>query len=297
MFNGLSAFPLTPATQDGIVSSETLELLVARLVDAGVDSIGLLGSTGIYAYLNRTERRRATEVAVQVAGGRVPVIVGVGALRTDAAQSLARDAEAAGADALLMAPVSYTPLTDDEVFEHYAAVAGATDLPLCIYNNPGTTRFTFGMELLGRLAGVPRIAAVKMPLPVDGDVAAELALLRGGSAAALAIGYSADWGLADATLAGADGFYTAVGGILPREALALFRAARAGDAAEARRIDGAFQPLWVLFKNLGGLRVIYAMANQLSLCHSDPPRPILPLQARERDLVGRALRSIERGCP
>lgn len=293
MFTGLSAFPLTPATGDGIVDTKALERLTARLVNAEVDSIGLLGSTGSYAYLTRTERRRATEVAVGIAGGRVPVMVGVGALRTDDACSLADDAARAGADALFMAPMSYTPLTDDEVLEHYVAVADATDLPLCIYNNPGTTRFTFSAELLGRLAGVPRIAAVKMPLPVDGDIAAELALLRSGPASALAIGYSADWGLVDATLAGADAFYSAVGGILPHEVLALFRAARTGAAAEARRIDGAFQPLWSLFKKLGGLRVIYAVANELSLCASDPPRPILPLQARDRDLVRAALRSIE----
>jgi 4-hydroxy-tetrahydrodipicolinate synthase len=293
VFTGLSAFPLTPATEDGIVDTIALEGLVARLVDAGVNSIGLLGSTGIYAYLTRTERRRAAEVAVQVAGGRVPVMVGVGSLRTDDACRLARDAAELGADALLMAPVSYTPLNDDEVFEHYAAVARATDLPLCIYNNPGTTRFTFSIELLGRLAGVPRIEAVKMPLPAHADVDAELASLRSGPAVELAIGYSADWGLADAILAGADAFYSAVSGILPRETLALFRSARAGDAAEARRIDVAFQPLWTLFKRFGGLRVIYAIANQLSLCTSDPPRPILPLQARERDQVGAALHNIK----
>lgn len=296
MFTGLSAFPLTPASKDGIVDTAALERLTARLVDAGVDSIGLLGSTGIYAYLTRAERRRATDAAVRVASGKVPLMIGVGALRTDDACSLARDAADLGADALLMAPVSYTPLTDDEVFEHYVTVAGETALPLCIYSNPGTTRFTFSTELLGRLAGVPRIAAVKMPLPSDGDVAADLVLLRSGPARTLAIGYSADWGLATATLAGADAFYSAVGGVLPREALALYHAARAGDAAEARRIDEAFQPLWALFKSLGGLRVIYAIANQLSLCDSDPPRPILPIRGRERDRVGEALRSIEKAC-
>lgn len=294
MFTGLSAFPLTPASGDGLVDAKTLARLVALLVDAGVDSIGLLGSTGTYAYLTRTQRRRATEAAVQIARGSVPVIVGVGALRTDHACDLARDAAHAGADALLMAPMTYTPLTEYEVFEHYVTVAGATDLPLCIYNNPGTTRFTFSTTLLGRLARVPNVAGVKMPLPVDGDVSAELALLREGPAAALAIGYSADWGLADATLAGADGFYTAVGGILPRQALALFRAAQTGNTAEARRIDDSFQPLWSLFKRLGGLRVIYEIANQLSLCDSYPPRPILPIQAADRDLVRAALRSIER---
>ena len=77
--------------------------------------------------------------------------------------------------ALLLAPVSYTPLRDAEVFQHYRAVAGASDLPLCIYNNPGTTHFNFSLELLQRLADIPTIKAVKMPLPV-GKIADDLAL-------------------------------------------------------------------------------------------------------------------------
>ena len=103
-FRGLSAFPLTPADEHGRVDTETLARLVERLCEAGVDAIGLLGSTGIYAYLSREERRRAVEAASECVRGRVPLVVGVGTLRTDHAMDLARDAETAGADALLMAP-------------------------------------------------------------------------------------------------------------------------------------------------------------------------------------------------
>ena len=103
----------------------------------------------------REERRRAVEIAVACVGGRAPILVGVGALRTDEAETLARDAKAAGADGLLLAPMSYTPLTEEEVFQHFLAVASATDLPLCIYSNPGTTNFTFRPELVARLAAIP----------------------------------------------------------------------------------------------------------------------------------------------
>ena len=88
-------------------------------------------------------------------------------------RNLARDAASEGADALLLAPVSYTPLTEEEVYQHFAAVAEATDLPLCVYNNPGTTHFTFSDALLERLAAVPNIKAVKMPLPKDMDFKGE----------------------------------------------------------------------------------------------------------------------------
>src|SRR4051812_21296698 len=96
---GLSAFPITPCRPDGRVDTDALQGLLERLVSAGVDSIGLLGSTGSYAYLTRSERRRAVEAAVACVTGRVQLLVGVGALRTDEAVALTQDAKAAGADA------------------------------------------------------------------------------------------------------------------------------------------------------------------------------------------------------
>ena len=285
-FHGLSAFPITPADQDGRVDTDILARLLERLCDAQVDSIGLLGSTGIYAYLTREERWRAINAAVECVRGRVPLIVGVGALRTDEAQHIARDAEAAGADALLLAPVSYTPLTQDEAFEHYRAVTGASGLPLCIYNNPGTTHFSFSLDLLARLSTLPTIKAVKMPLPSEGDLTSELATLR--QRTSLSIGYSGDWGMADAMEAGADAFYSVLGGTLPGPVLAMVRAAQAGDADHVQKIDASLRPLWDTFKTFGSLRVMYFMVELIGLGRLAPPRPILPLEGKAREKVAAA---------
>src|SRR3546814_9393591 len=179
-FTGFCAFPLTPAAEDGRIDTDALQQLLARIVEGKASSIGLLGSTGSYMYLTRNERRRAVEAAVEGVAGRLPIIAGIGALRTDEACALACDAASAGADALLLAPVSYTPLTGEEVFRHYTAVAAASDLPLCIYNNPTTPRFVFDDDLLGRLAGLRNITAVQMPLPGAGDIPGELYRLRNG---------------------------------------------------------------------------------------------------------------------
>jgi len=289
LFQGLSAFPITPTYSRGRVDTDSLGLLLERLHAAGVNSIGLLGSTGGYMYLTREERRRAIAAAVRSVGGGTPLIVGVGALRTDEAENLARDAEAEGADALLLAPVSYTPLTEEEVYQHFSAVAQATDLPLCVYNNPGTTHFTFSNALLERLAAVANIKAVKMPLPRDLDFKGELERLGRGAPCHFAIGYSGDWGAADALLSGADAWYSVVGGLLPEPALKLVRAAQAGDAIEVRRIDSHFQPLWRLFKEFGSIRVMYAAVSVLSLCEVVPPRPILPLTDADHRRVAEAL--------
>ncbi len=276
-FQGLSAFPITPADAHGRVDIAALRGLLARLTEAGVNSIGLLGSTGSYPYLSRSERRRAMEAAIDQVGGATPVVVGIGALRTDDAVDLAQDAKAAGAAGGLLAPVSYTPLNDDEVFEHFATVARATDLPLCIYNNPGTTHFTFSAGLIGRLSQMPHVHAVKNPAPAAEAVAAHLGSLRAVVPDDFSLGYSVDWHAAEALIAGGDAWYSVVGGLFPEPCLQVVRAAQNGDMAEARRLNAALQPLWDLFTDYSSLRVVYAAANLLGLCHAQPPRPILPL--------------------
>src|SRR3954452_12211888 len=203
LLKGLSAFPITPADAGGRGAVDALRRLVARLCAAKVDSIGLLGSTGTYAYLSRFERRRALDAALEEAGAQVPILVGVGALRTDEAVRLAEDAKAAGAAAGLLAPVSYTPLTDEEVFQHFATVAGASGLPLCIYDNPSTTHFRFSPALIGRLSRVPGIIAVKTTAPEREAVTAHVAELRGAVPDGFSLGYSADWTSVEALIAGA----------------------------------------------------------------------------------------------
>ena len=192
-FKGLSAFPITPSDSEGRVDVAGLRGLVARLAVAKVNSIGLLGSTGTYAYLSRSERRRALDAALDEVGGQVPVLVGVGALRTDNAVRLAQDAKAAGAAAGLLAPVSYTPLTEHEVFEHFATVLRESGLPLCIYDNPSTTHFKFSPDLIGRLSRLPNIVAVKSPAPEPQAVAGHLADLRRNVPEEFSLGYSVDW--------------------------------------------------------------------------------------------------------
>lgn len=287
LFSGLSAFPITPMTLDGEVLVTDLSRLVHRIEAGGADSIGLLGSTGTYMFMSREQRRRAVAVAVGTATS-IPVIAGVGAMRTDEARSLARDAATEGAAGLLLAPVSYTPLTEDEVFEHFLAVASASDLPLCIYSNPGTTNFTFRPEFVGRLATIATVAAIKLPLPSTGDIAADLAAFRQ-AAPGLAIGYSGDWGCKDALLAGADCWFSVAGGLFPERAAALTAAAMKGDHAEADRHDSAFAGLWGLFKANGSLRVMYAAANMLGLTDAQPPRPLLGADEGLRTRLASAL--------
>jgi 4-hydroxy-tetrahydrodipicolinate synthase len=290
-FKGLSAFPITPADDDGIIDTSALGRLVARLAAAGVHSISVLGSTGSAPYFTQSQRRRAIEAAVEAAG-HVPVIAGIGALRTSEAIRLGRDAAAAGATAVLLAPVSYTPLTEAEVYHHVLAVVDAIDLPLCIYNNPGTTQFTFSPALVSRLSGAARIQAVKNPAPPADAVGGALATLRGLVPNGFSLGYSVDWHAAEALLAGADAWYSVLAGTLPALCLPIVQAAAGGDAARTRALNARLAPVWALFRQHTSIRVIYAMVNLLGLGPATPPRPILPLAAEAQRDIAAALETL-----
>ena len=291
IFRGLSAFPITPADEHGRVDTGALRVLLARLTDARVHSIGLLGSTGSYPYLDRGERRRAIETAVDRVGGKVPILVGIGALRTDDAVRFGQDAKAAGADAVLLAPVSYTPLTDDEVFTHFETVAEAVGLPVCVYNNPGTTHFTFSTDLIARLSRVPNIVAVKNPAPAASAIPSLLHELRASTADGFSLGFSVDANATEAMIAGGDAWYSVVGGLFPKLAMQILAAL--ANPAEARRLNERLKPLWDLFTEFSSLRVMYAAVNLLGICRATPPRPILPLSEAAQRRVSETLNLLE----
>ncbi|RSS67062.1 dihydrodipicolinate synthase family protein [Streptomyces sp. WAC06273] len=284
MFTGLSAFPLTPVPGNGDVDEKAYAALVERLAAAGVDSIGALGSTGSYAYLTREERARVARIAVEHADG-VPVIVGIGALRTRQVLQAAEDAQNAGAAGVLLAPVSYQPLTDDDVFGLFEEVTANLSIPLVIYDNPGTTHFAFTDELYARLARLPRVASLKIPpLPADPARArVRVEHLRRLLPAAVTIGTSGDAAAARGLNAGCDAWYSVIGGTFPEPALALTRAAQAGRHRQALEESRRLEPLWDLFARHGSLRVVAAAAAHLGLtARRNLPLPLRGLNAEER---------------
>jgi 4-hydroxy-tetrahydrodipicolinate synthase len=287
MFSGLSAFPLTPMTETGIDETAFIRL-IERLAQARVDSIGALGSTGSYAYLSRAERLRAVQLAVEHADG-IPVIVGIGALRTRDVLALAQDAQAAGAGGVLLAPMSYQRLTDDEVFGLYDTVTRALSVPLCVYDNPGTTHFEFSDALHGRIARLPNVASIKIPgVPADPESArARVARLRSLIPEHVTIGVSGDGFGALGLNAGCEAWYSVIGGLFPQLALEITRAAQAGNPQEARRLSDRLAPLWALFSQHGSLRVTAAAAELDGLVR----QPCLPLPLRS--LEGQARQELQ----
>jgi len=295
MFTGLSAFPITPLNEDGVNEADYAGL-VRRLAEAGVASIGALGSTGVYPYLSREQRGRVARVAVDNAQG-VPVVVGVGALRTRDVLLLAEDAQQAGARALLLAPMSYHSLHVEEVYGLFETLTRNVSVPVCVYDNPGTTRFDFSDELHGRIAQLPNIGSIKIP-PVLADPAAaaeRVARLRALIPAHVSLGISGDSVGAIGMLAGCDTWYSVIGGLFPHTTLAIARAAQAGNAEEAARLSARLQPLWDLFgKYKGSLRMIAAAAGLMGLAQQPClPLPLQAIDGADREYLAQLIDTLE----
>lgn len=291
MFSGLSAFPLTPLNR-GVIDEAAFIRLVERLVDAGVDSIGALGSTGNYAYLSREERAHIARLAIKHAGD-IPVIIGISALRTRDVLALAEDAQELGASAVLLAPMSYQKLSDNEVFGLYETVARTLSVPLCVYDNPGTTHFEFSDELHERIAQLPYVGSIKIPgVPATSDAArVRVERLRRRIPSHVTIGVSGDPIAATGMNAGCEAWYSVIGGLFPQTALTITRAAQAGDAQEALRLSEQLKPLWSLFSQHGGSLRVVATAAELMGLASPPclPLPLTALEGADRQKLARLL--------
>lgn len=287
VFTGLSAFPLTPATDTGEVMADEFGALLNRVENSAVDSVGILGSTGGAAYLNREQRRRAIETARSVL--TKPILAGVSALRTDQVLEHAMDAEDAGADAILLSAMSYIPLADREVVRLFERVNTAVSIPICIYNNPTTTKFTFSPALIAELSGLDHVAGVKDGASSSEELAARRRDILPLVDDTFSVGMSGDSLAVEALIDGAAAWYSTLAGTLPEACARIAGAIAAGNVEEARRQNAALQPMWKLMARVGSIRVMYELAELLELSSTLPPEPLLPLEYDDKAAIVLAL--------
>ncbi|GGV17948.1 dihydrodipicolinate synthase family protein [Kitasatospora herbaricolor] len=277
VLEGIIAYPVTPfSAADGRVDTGRLAALVDRLVRAGCHAVAPLGSTGESAYLDDEEWYEAAEASVGAVAGRVPAVVGIADLTTRSAVRRARFAERAGADVVMVLPLSYWKLDEREVDRHFTAVADAVGIPVMIYNNPATSGIDLSPELMVSLA--ERVDNITMVKESSGDVQRmhRLAQLSEGRLPF----YNGSNPLAlEAFAAGAAGWCTAAPCLIPELTLELYRAVRAGDLPAARA--AFYRQLPVLqFILKGGLPTTVKAGLALDgFPAGDPRHPLLPLDA------------------
>jgi 4-hydroxy-tetrahydrodipicolinate synthase len=160
-FSGIFPYLVTPLDESGGLKDDVLRDLVNHLISKGVHGLTPLGSTGEGAYFPWELKKRVIEVVVETTAGRVPVIAGVNEITTAGAVEQASYTERIGADGILVVLPTYFPLADQQVVEHFRAVARAVSCPVTLYTNPKFSSWDFTVETLRQLAEEANIRYLK----------------------------------------------------------------------------------------------------------------------------------------
>lgn len=177
-FEGVFPIVITTFHEDGSVDYESQRRLVRFLLDAGAHGLGLFGNASEGYALSGTERAELLKVIAREVDGRVPLIVSTGHTGTDVAVALSRDAEQAGADALMVLPPYLLRPDAEGVFQYYKAISDAVAVPIMVQDAPLMTQVAMGAPLLARMGReLERVRLVKVEAPPTAPKISELRAL------------------------------------------------------------------------------------------------------------------------
>jgi 4-hydroxy-tetrahydrodipicolinate synthase len=277
-FRGTYTVLVTPFTADGArVDVPALRRLVEFQIAQGIHGLIPLGSTGEFLSMTRDERNEVIATVIDQARGRVPVLIGTGAEWTRDAVALSREAEAMGADGVMIIPPFYSVPTEAELMAHYGAIGDAIGIPMMIYNNPATANVDMLPDTVARLSRIPNVRYIKEST-LDVTRVRDIVRLCGDRLTVFAgvLGY-------ESFFIGAQGWVAVCSNVIPRLSAQLFEAAvDRNDPAEARAVHERMVDLlwWV-----GGPRYVAGTKAALEMTGLPvgPPRPPrLPLPADMR---------------
>ncbi len=273
-FRGSYTVMVTPFADDCRLDEARLRGFVDWQIKEGVQGLIPLGSTGEFLSLTREERHMVASTVINEAKGRVPVLVGTAAEWTDEAVSLSKEAEALGADGVMVVPPYYSSPTEDELFVHYRKIAEAISIPVMVYNNPNTANVDLKASFVARLAEIDNISYIKES---SGDVTRTTEIIRlCGDRMTVFAGYH-PW---ESYLVGAQGYVSVFSNIAPALSTELFKVTV--DQANPNAGRDLYFRILSLLEALSGDLYVSATKAALGLIGRPvgPPRPPrLPLPA------------------
>src|SRR5438309_4393885 len=228
-FQGTGTALVTPFKSDGSVDEKALRGLVDFQIAEGIDMILPCGTTGEGATLSWQETDRVTQIVIEQARRRVPVIVGAGSNSTAEAIEGTKHAARLGADGVLSVGPYYNKPTQQGYYEHFKAIAEADDIPVVVYNVPGRTSGNIEAKTMLRVAEISNIVGVKEAsgnlgqiMDIIRDAPRDFRVLCGDDAMALAV-----------TAVGGDGIVSVVSNETPGMMSGIINAALEGNLAKA----------------------------------------------------------------
>jgi 4-hydroxy-tetrahydrodipicolinate synthase len=287
--SGSAVALVTPFRQDGSIDSDALRRLVQFHIEAGTDIIITCGTTGESPTLSGEEQAEIIRTAQNEAGGKIVVAAGAGTNDTKHAVELAKNAEQAGASALLSVAPYYNKPSQEGIYQHYRHIAEAVSVPIIIYNVPGRTGCNVTASTILRLArDFENIAAVKEASENIGQIS-ELLEERPDHFSVLT---GEDSLILPFMAMGGDGAISVAANQIPSQIKQLIEAVRRGDLEEARSINRRYRKLLKLnFIESNPVPVKYALS-RMGMIEENYRLPLVPLSLENKQIVDKELAAL-----
>lgn len=279
---------ITPLDRAGRVDEAAVESLVDYTLAAGCSGLFVAGGCGLGPWLTAAQRGAIVGATVKSAHGRAPVLAGVMLPATGPACEAARQAEAAGAAAVVVASPYYFGVDNDDQRRHVEAVLNAVDLPVLLYNIPQCTHNVWLPRTVAALAREPRVLGVK---DSSGDLAgfqSFLAIKR--ERPDFRVLQGDERVMAACMLMGGDGVIAGLANVAPRLFVDLVQAGARGDAAACRRLQEQVTDLWTLVAHGPSLQALYAACAALGIGSGQVVEPWVAPSAEQQRAITAVLR-------
>ena len=288
-FRGVFPYLVSPIDPGGRILTEVLGKLAADLIKAGVHGLTPLGSTGEFAYLNRTQREAVVRTTIEAAGKRVPVIAGVASTATADAVEQAKTYQKLGADGILAILEAYFPLKDAQVESYFRAIADAVDIPVVLYTNPNFQRSDLSLDVIARLAEHPRIQYIKDASTNTGRL---LSIMN--RAPRMKVFSASAHIPAAVMLIGGVGWMAGPACIVPRQSVRLYDLCRAGKWPEAMKLQRDLWRINEAFARFNLAACIKAGLQIQGYAVGDPVPPQGALAPADREVIEGILADVAR---
>jgi 4-hydroxy-tetrahydrodipicolinate synthase len=279
-FHGVYPYLVSPIDAGGHILTDVLGKLASDLIKAGVHGLTPLGSTGEFAYLNRTQREAVVKATIEASAKKVPVIAGVASTATADAVEQAKTYQKLGADGILAILEAYFPLKDAQVESYFRAIADAVDIPIVLYTNPQFQRSDLSLDVIARLSEHPRIRYIKDASTNTGRL---LSIMN--RAPRMKVFSASAHIPAAVMLIGGVGWMAGPACIVPRQSVRLYELCRAGQWVEAMKLQRDLWRINEAFARFNLAACIKAGLQIQGYAVGDPVPPQAALGPADREAV------------
>ncbi|MBR5350164.1 MAG: 4-hydroxy-tetrahydrodipicolinate synthase [Prevotella sp.] len=290
IFKGLGIALVTPFKESGAVDYDALRGLLRYQLDNGADFLVILATTGETPTLTKEEKSEIKKMAIEMAGGRVPIMMGCGGNNTAAIIEELQTEDFYGIDGILSVCPYYNKPSQEGLYQHFKAIANATRMPVVLYNVPGRTGVNMKAETTVRLAeDCPNIVAIK---EASGSLEQVDEIIKNKPAHFDVI--SGDDALTYPMVAcGAVGVISVIGNALPREFSKMLRLEMNGEFEAARKIHHKFTDLFSLLFVDGNPAGVKAMLHEMGFIENVLRLPLVPTRLTTLQRISSILKELK----